>query len=69
MKNPIPKNDLFYTPDSVEDLMEHCNRYSGNEKTVAMITALMAMNMCCRMAEEYATMRVNEAGQKVHSNF
>jgi hypothetical protein len=52
MKNPIPKTGFVATPDSLEDLMEYCERFSGQEKTIAMVVATMALNLAHKLAEE-----------------
>jgi hypothetical protein len=52
MKNPIPKTGFVATPDSLEDLMEYCERFSGQEKVIAMLTATMALNLAHKLVNE-----------------
>jgi len=52
MKNPIPKTGLVATPESLEDLMEYCERFSGQEKAIAMVVATMALNLAHKMVNE-----------------
>ena len=43
--NPIPKTGLFATPESLEQLMEYCQRFSGQERMIAVTVATMALNL------------------------
>jgi len=52
MKNPIPTTGFVATPDSLEDLMEYCERFSGQEKTIAMIVATMTLNLAHKLVNE-----------------
>ena len=52
MKNPIPKTGFVATPDSLEDLMEYCERFSGSEKAIAMVVATMALNLAHKMINQ-----------------
>jgi hypothetical protein len=52
MKNPIPTTGFVATPDSLEDLMEYCERFSGSEKAIAMVVATMALNLAHKMVNE-----------------
>jgi len=52
MKNPIPTTGFIATPDSLEDLMEYCERFSGQEKTIAMIVATMTLNLAHKLHNE-----------------
>jgi dTDP-4-amino-4,6-dideoxygalactose transaminase len=51
MKNPIPKTGFVATPDSLENLMEYCERFSGQEKAIAVLTATMALNLAHKLVE------------------
>jgi len=44
--------DLFYTPDSMKDLENRLECYSGSEKSVAWLSAMMAWNLACKIVEE-----------------
>lgn len=52
MKNPIPKNGLFDTPTSAQDLIDWCLLMSGSERTVAITAAMMALNLASRLVDE-----------------
>jgi hypothetical protein len=45
VENPIPKTSLFATPESFEQLMEYCQRFSGQERLIAITVATMALNL------------------------
>ena len=60
----IPTSDLFYTPESLEDLMEYCERFNGQERVIAMTIAQITMNLCAKLAnEEYVL--VNSDGEEI----
>ena len=44
--------DMFYTPTSMKDLEDRLESYSGQEKAVAWIAAMMAWNLACKIVEE-----------------
>jgi hypothetical protein len=48
----IPTSGLFFTPKNPEELMEFCERFTGQEKAVALTVAQITMNMCAKMIEE-----------------
>lgn len=52
MKNPIPTTGFVATPDSLGDLMEYCERFSGQEKAIAMLVATMTLNLAHKMFNE-----------------
>jgi hypothetical protein len=45
VENPIPKTRLFATPESFEQLMEYCQRFTGQERMIAVTVATMALNL------------------------
>ena len=47
----IPTSNLFYTPESLEDLLTFCERFTGSERAVAMMVAQVTMNACAKMVE------------------
>lgn len=51
MMNPIPRSGFFATPDSVEDLMQYLQNFNGNERTVAVTVAMMALNLANQMVQ------------------
>lgn len=52
MTNPIPHSGMFATPDSLDGLMSYIENYSGNERAVAMICAMMALNLAHKLVEQ-----------------
>jgi hypothetical protein len=52
MKNPIPKTGLFATPESLDQLMEYCQRFNGQERIIAITVATMALNLAHELVEE-----------------
>ena len=51
VNNPIPKTGLFATPESLEQLMEYCQRFSGQERIIAITVATMALNLAHELVE------------------
>ncbi len=45
VKNPIPKNAFFATPDSMQALEDQIMKFSGQERMIAMVSAMMALNL------------------------
>jgi hypothetical protein len=41
------KVDLFYTPTSMKDLEDRLESFSGSEKPIAWLAAMMAWNLAC----------------------
>jgi hypothetical protein len=52
VQNPIPKTGLFATPESYEQLMEYCQRFSGQERIIAITVATMALNLAHEVVEK-----------------
>ena len=52
MDNKIEGSNVFVTPDSMDDLMSRLESYTGSEKAVAMIAAMMAWNLACKIVNE-----------------
>jgi len=50
--NPIPCSTLFDTPTSFQDLHDWCVAHSGSERTVALVAANMAINLCSKLIED-----------------
>jgi len=51
VNNPIPKTGLFATPESLEQLMEYCQRFTGQERVIAITVATMALNLSHELVE------------------
>jgi hypothetical protein len=52
VENPIPKTGLFATPESFDQLMEYCQRFSGQERIIAITVATMALNLAHKVVED-----------------
>jgi hypothetical protein len=52
VKNPIPKTGLFATPESLDQLMEYCQRFNGQERIIAITVATMALNLAHELVEK-----------------
>jgi len=44
--------DMFYTPQDMKDLEDRLESYSGQEKAIAWMGAMMAWNLACKIVEE-----------------
>jgi len=51
VNNPIPKTGLFATPESLEQLMEYCQQFTGQERVIAITVATMALNLSHELVE------------------
>ena len=51
VKNPIPKTGLFATPESLDQLMEYCQRFNGQERIIAITVATMALNLAHELVD------------------
>lgn len=51
MENPIPKSNLFYTPENLQELMDYIEDFSGSDKALAYTIAMMTMNACSQMVD------------------
>jgi cell division protein FtsL len=45
MTNPIPKNNFFATPESMQALEDQIMKFTGQERMIAMVAAMMALNL------------------------
>jgi hypothetical protein len=52
VNNPIPKTGLFATPESLDQLMEYCQRFTGQERIIAITVATMALNLAHELVED-----------------
>ena len=52
MTKAIIKNDIFGTPESVEELQAWCEQHAGDEKSVAMTAAGMAWNLAASLVSK-----------------
>lgn len=53
-QNPIPGNDMFDTPTTVEDLLDWCMLHTGSERIIAITAAQMALNLAKHLINEQA---------------
>tara|TARA_R100000935_G_scaffold44850_1_gene67843 strand:- start:240 stop:416 length:177 start_codon:yes stop_codon:yes gene_type:complete len=52
MDKKIEGSNAFATPDSMDDLINRLESYTGSEKAVAMVAAMMAWNLACKIVNE-----------------
>ena len=52
LTNPIPRNDLFATPQSPEAFVDYIESFSGGEKMLAYMIAQMAFNLANKIVED-----------------
>ena len=52
VKNPIPKTGMFATPESLDQLMEYCQRFNGQERIIAITVATRALNLAHELVEK-----------------
>ena len=57
MTNPIPFSGLFAAPESLEELMEYCERFNGQERAIAMMIATITLNVCHKLVENQNAVR------------
>lgn len=57
MTNPIPFSGLFAAPESLEELMEYCERFNGQERAIAMMIATVTLNVCHKLVENQNAVR------------
>jgi len=48
----MKKVDMFYTPTNMKDLEDRLESFSGSEKAIAWLAAMMAWNLACKIVEE-----------------
>ena len=46
--------DMFYTQTSMKDLEDRLESYSGQEKAIAWMGAMMAWNLACKLVNDEA---------------
>ena len=46
----MKKVDMFYTPTNMKDLENRLESFSGSEKVIAWLAAMMAWNLACDIA-------------------
>lgn len=52
VENPIPRNDLFATPESPDAFVAYIENLSGSEKALAYTIAQMAFNLANKLVED-----------------
>jgi hypothetical protein len=53
MKNPIPKSNIFYTPESLKELFDRIEGFSSKkEKAQAYQIAMMTLNACSLVVDK-----------------
>lgn len=59
MKNPIPRNGLFYTP-SMAELQDRLDALPSGERAQAWTLVMMTLNMCHDAVERVMQEKVGE---------
>jgi hypothetical protein len=52
MNNPIPKSNLWVTPDNIQELYEMLDQYTGEQAALAMHVMMLTLNTCHKLVEE-----------------
>jgi hypothetical protein len=52
MQNPIQKNNFFATPASMQALEDQIMNFSGQERMIAMVSAMMALNLAHELVKQ-----------------
>jgi hypothetical protein len=52
VNNPIPKSDLWVTPDNLTELFNMLEQYTGEQKALAMHVAMLTLNACNKIVED-----------------
>jgi hypothetical protein len=52
VKNPIPKSGLWVTPDSMNELYDMVEQYTGAERALAMHIMMLTLNACNKSVED-----------------
>ena len=52
VKNPIPKSGLWVTPDSMDELYDMVEQYTGSERALAMHIMMLTLNACNKSVED-----------------
>ena len=50
----LPRSQFFATPKDLNELLEFIERFHGSERTIAMTSAMMALNLSRNLAKQYA---------------
>lgn len=66
MTNPIPRNNMFATPDSYDELAEILESIgSAEEKRMAWLGAMLALNLANDLIEKQLEVLANHRGEPV----
>ena len=52
VENPIPKSNLWVTPNSIQELYEMLDQYNGQEAALAMHVMMLTLNTCNKVVED-----------------
>ena len=53
-KSPLAISNLFWTPESMDDIEKHCLSYPKKERVAAMLTMAFTVNMCAKAVQDEA---------------
>lgn len=54
MTNPIPKSNLWHTPETLQELYAMVDSYTGQEAALAAHIMMLTLNACNRAVEQAA---------------
>ena len=52
VKNPIPKSNLWVTPNNIQELYAMLEQYTGQEAALAMHVMMLTLNTCNKVVED-----------------
>jgi hypothetical protein len=52
MQNPVPKSNLWHTPETLEELYAMVDQYTGQEAALAAHIMMLTLNTCNRLVEK-----------------
>ena len=52
VKNPIPKSNLWVTPNNIPELYDLLGQYTGEQAALAMHVAMLTMNTCHKVVQD-----------------
>ena len=52
VENPIPKSNLWVTPENFDELYALLDQFTGEQASLAMHVAMLTMNTCNKQVED-----------------
>jgi hypothetical protein len=60
MNNPITKCELFHTPDSMKELQDYIERFTGSERAIAYTIMGITWNLAAKVIDDDIEADVNQ---------